>query len=177
MLWSWSFGLLFGLWFLIVSYATTLASGVIFLAILLIGEVVFAVVVLETEILGMIFRCGFAFTVRLWGGFVFFGRFHLVLVDNLTFDRTFDLGFLLFLTKSVLHAFEVLIVLWLVCEIVFLNLKRTWLPPYDISVILLGFNSGFSLDVFIDSLNKSLTIDRCQRILNWLICINMIWWL
>ncbi len=108
---------------------------------------------------------------------MFFGRVHLVLVDDLTFDRAFDLGFRLFLTKSVLHAFEVLIVLWLVCEMIFLNLHRNRLPPYDISVILLGFDRGFSLDVFIDSLNKSLTIDRCQRILNWLICINMIWWL
>ena len=52
---------------------------------------------------------------------MFFGRFHLVLVDNLAFDWAFDLGFRLFLTQSVLHALEVLIVLWLVCEMIFLN--------------------------------------------------------
>lgn len=175
MLWNWSFGLLFGLWFLIVSYATTLASGVVFLAVLLIGEVVFAVIVLETEILSMIFRCGFAFAVRLWGGFVCFGRVHLVLVDDIAFDGAFDLEFWLFLTQSVLHAFEVLIVLCLVCEMVFLCFKRTWLPPYDISVIILGFNRGFSLDVFINSPNKSLTIEWCQRILNWLVRVRMVW--
>jgi hypothetical protein len=56
---------------------------------------------------------------------VFFGRFHLVLVDNLALDGAFDLGFWLFLTQSVLHAYKVLIVFWLVREVLFLCFKRT----------------------------------------------------
>jgi hypothetical protein len=93
MLWGWSFGLLFGLWFLMISYATALASNVVLLAVLLLSEVVFTVVVLEAEVLGMGFRDGFAFAVGLWGGFLFFGGVHLVLIDDLALDGARDLGF------------------------------------------------------------------------------------
>jgi hypothetical protein len=48
-----------------ISYATALASGLVLLAVLLLGEVVFAVVVLEAEVLGVGFRDGFAFAVGL----------------------------------------------------------------------------------------------------------------
>ncbi len=48
-----------------ISYATALASNVVLLAVLLLSEVVFTVVVLEAEVLGMGFRDGFAFAVGL----------------------------------------------------------------------------------------------------------------
>ena len=68
---------------MVISYATTLASILVFLSILLFSKIVFTIVILKAEILSMSFWGRFAFTVGSGGAFLLFRGVYLVLDDVL----------------------------------------------------------------------------------------------
>lgn len=138
----------------------------VFLLILLFSQVVLTVVVLKAEVLGVGFGDRLTFALRFGGALLLFWGGHLILYNCFALDGSSGLGNLQIVYRLCLHTLQVVIVLGLVGQVIFLSLGRTGFPSNNIRIIHFGFLFMFlGLTVLIRIQSMSLIV---KMIFHWL---------